>query len=104
MKDITVKNFEDEVLNSTTPVVVDFWANFCGPCKALIPTLEQLAEENPGIKFVKVNVQEERELAVRYGVMSAPTLLFFRNGRVAGTQVGAVSKTNLEKKIQSSLG
>lgn len=85
---VTGKSFEAEVLNSSSPVLVDFWAPWCGPCKMLGPVIDQVAAEVSNVKVCKVNVDDEQELAQRYGVMSIPTLILFKNGEVADTSVG----------------
>ena len=85
-------NFEAEVIQSEIPVLVDFWAPWCGPCKMLMPVIEGLAEEVTGAKICKVNVDDEPELAARFRVMTIPTLLVFKNGEVAATSVGVKSK------------
>lgn len=79
---ITKENFESEVLNSDKPVLVDFWAVWCGPCQMLSPVVDQIAEENDAVKVGKVNVDEQPELAMKFGVMSIPTLISFRDGKV----------------------
>ena len=96
---ITKSNFEAEVLNSNIPVVVDFWASWCGPCRAFAPTLEELAEENNNIKIGKVNVDEEGELAQQFGIMSIPTLIVFKNGQVTRKSIGIISKRDILKMI-----
>lgn len=89
---ITLENFESEVLNSDKPVLVDFWAEWCGPCKMLLPTIEELAGEVTGAKICKVNVDEQPELAARYRVMTIPTLIVFRDGQAVANSVGVKSK------------
>ena len=102
--EITDDNFEDTVLNSDTPIVVDFWAEWCGPCKMIAPTLEQLADEYVGtFKVGKLNVDDNRETAMKYGIRSIPTLLVIKEGDVAEQIVGAHPKDTLKDKILSAL-
>lgn len=91
----TTANFENEVLNSDVPVLVDFWATWCMPCKMLAPTIEELAKEADGYKVGKVDVDKEPELAQKYRIMSIPTVLVFKNGKVAASMVGLQSKAKL---------
>ncbi len=89
-------NFQDEVLSADVPVVVDFWAEWCGPCKAIGPSLEEISDEMEGkVKITKLNIDENPDLAAQYGVRSIPTLLLFKNGETASMQVGAKPKTAL---------
>jgi thioredoxin 1 len=97
-------NWESEVEQSDVPVLVDFWAEWCGPCKAIIPTLDQLADEYAGkLKVAKVNVDENRELAQKFGVRSIPFLLIVKNGEVVENMVGALSKPDFVAKIEPHL-
>ena len=98
---ITGENFEEEVLKSDKPVLIDFWATWCGPCKMMGPVVEQLATEYEGrVKVGKVNVDEEMELAQKYQVMSIPTFLLFKDGKVEKQVVGARPKEDLEAMLQ----
>jgi thioredoxin 1 len=100
----TDANFAQEVLQSEKPVLVDFWAPWCGPCRAVGPILEQLAEEKVGtVRIVKVNVDENTESPVQYGVRSIPTLVLFKAGQPIATQVGSLSKSQLESWISDKL-
>lgn len=90
---ITKENFDKEVLKSDVPVLVDFWADWCGPCKALGPILEGVESElAPGVKIAKINIDEQEELAAQFRVMSIPTLLLFKNGQPVEKSVGLISK------------
>ncbi|MGH3039620.1 MAG: thioredoxin [Gaiellaceae bacterium] len=97
---ITTSQFDTEVLASETPVIVDFWAEWCGPCRAVSPILEQIAEERgDDLRVVKVNVDEEPELQQRYGILSIPTILLFKGGEPTAAAVGAQPKRMLERTL-----
>lgn len=98
----TIENFDKEVIQSDQPVLVDFWAEWCGPCKMIAPALDDIAEKRQGnIKVVKVDVDSQSELAVRFGIRSIPTLMVFKDGVQDKTKMGAVSAGELEKWIDS---
>ncbi|PIQ88321.1 MAG: thioredoxin [Candidatus Omnitrophica bacterium CG11_big_fil_rev_8_21_14_0_20_42_13] len=97
-------NFNQEVVSSALPVLVDFSASWCGPCKAIAPIVEELAEEYKGrLKVGKLDIDEGQDTASNYGIMSVPTLVIFKNGKVVNQVVGALSKQQLKQKIDSSL-
>lgn len=96
--EITVSNFDDEVIKSAVPVLLDFWASWCGPCRMIAPFMDQLATEYNGrVKIGKINVDSESELAERHGVTSIPTLVVYRNGKVVSQKSGAMPKPEIEK-------
>lgn len=102
MNVINSSSFKQEVLQSDIPVLVDFFADWCGPCRMLGPVLEQLAQQYAGrVKIVKVNVDQSPELAAPFGINSIPALLYFRDGKVKGTSVGLLSKEDLERKLHA---
>ncbi len=100
---VDASNFEADVLNSDVPVIVDFWAEWCGPCKAIAPSLEEIAAEMVGkVKITKLNIDENPDLAAQFGVRSIPTLLMFKDGQQASVQVGAVPKNKLVDWINNA--
>ena len=104
MKDITTQQWEKEVTNSDKPVFVDFWAEWCGPCRIVSPVVEELSKEYEGkVNFVKVNVDQNNELASKYNVFSIPTLAIFRNGEVVAQQAGAASKEAIKAYIDKNV-
>lgn len=106
MKPVTITdtNFDTEVIKSETPVLIDFWAVWCGPCKAIAPIVEDLAKEYDGkLKVGKLDVDNNQESAIKYGVRSIPTLLLFKDGKVADVIVGAVPKAHIVQKLNAVL-
>jgi len=98
------ENFENDVLNSKLPVLVDFWAEWCGPCKNLTPILEEISEELKGkVLIVKINLDENQELAMKYSIRSIPTLLFFNKGDLVDTKVGLLPKNDLVAWMQDKI-
>jgi len=97
---ITTANFEQEVLNAKESVLIDFWAAWCGPCRMMSPVVDEIAGELSGVKVGKINVDEEQELAVRFRVMSIPTLLIFKNGKIEKSFVGARDKKEIAEALK----
>ncbi len=105
VKSVTVDTFDQEVIQSSNLVMVDFWATWCGPCKIVAPVVEELAKEYEGkVTFVKVNTDENQDLATKYNIRGIPTLMFFKEGNIADQVVGAVPKAQLKSKIDSLMG
>jgi thioredoxin 1 len=102
--EITDQNFETEVNKSEIPVIVDFWAPWCGPCRMLAPVTEKMADTYAGkVKFCKINTDENQEMAQKYGIMSIPTLLFFKDSEQKDSSIGAVPEAVLKSKIEAIL-
>jgi thioredoxin 1 len=100
---VTDDNFQAEVIEADQPVLVDFWAPWCGPCRVVAPVLEEIAGEKPDLKIVKLNVDENQRTAAAFEVLSIPTLILFRNGQVAKKVIGAYPKRRLEAELEPAL-
>ena len=101
---VTDSSFEDEVLKSELPVIIDFWAEWCGPCKMIAPILDQIADQYKGkLTVAKINIDDNQNTPATYGVRGIPTLILFKNGEAAATKVGAVSKSQLEAFIDTNI-
>ena len=93
---VTKENFDKEVMQAEGTVLIDFWASWCGPCRMIAPAVEKIAEEHPEVKVCKINIDDEQELAIKYGVMSIPTLMVVKNGEIVNTAVGLRPKEEIE--------
>ena len=103
LNEVTDSTFQAEVLESENPVLVDFWAPWCGPCRVVAPVLEEIAEERADLKIVKLNVDDNQQTAVNYDVLSIPTLILFRNGEAVKKVIGAYPKKKLEAELEPAL-
>jgi thioredoxin 1 len=103
LSEVTDTNFTAEVIESDTPVLVDFWAPWCGPCRVVAPVLEEIAGERPDLRIVKLNVDENQQTAAQYQVLSIPTMILFKGGAPAKTIVGAYPKKKLEQELEPAL-
>jgi thioredoxin 1 len=104
IKHVTDDSFEPEVLKSEVPVLVDYWAEWCGPCKSIAPILDQVAKEYDGrLKIAKVNVDENQQVPAKFGIRGIPTLMLFKNGNLEATRVGALSKSQLTAFLDSNI-
>lgn len=103
VSEVSDATFQTEVLESDKPVIVDFWAPWCGPCRVVSPILEEIAAENDSIRVVKLNVDENQQTAAQYQVLSIPTMILFKNGEVAKQLVGALPKQRIEEEFKPAL-
>ena len=103
LTEVTDGNFQAEVIESDTPVLVDFWAPWCGPCRVVAPVLEQIAAERPQLRVVKLNIDENQQTAANFQVLSIPTLILFRGGQPVKTVIGAYPKKRLEQELEPAL-
>jgi thioredoxin 1 len=103
LPEVTDNNFQAEVLESESPVLVDFWAPWCGPCRIIAPSLEELNDEIDNLRVVKLNVDENQQTAAQYEVMSIPTLIVFKNGQPAKKIIGAMPKKRLQQELEPAL-
>jgi thioredoxin 1 len=103
LSDVTDSNFQAEVIESETPVLVDFWAPWCGPCRVVAPVLEEIANERPDLRVVKLNVDENQQTAASFDVLSIPTLILFRDGQAVKKVIGAYPKKRLEAELEPAL-
>ena len=97
---VNKNNFQKEVLESDRPILLDFWASWCGPCRSILAVIDEISNEHPEIKVCKINVDEEQELALKFDIMSIPTLLVIKNGKVVNQSVGAKSKSQILEMLK----
>ncbi|HAM46113.1 MAG TPA: thioredoxin [Alphaproteobacteria bacterium] len=100
---VTDQSFDEDVLNAPGPVLVDFWAEWCGPCKQIAPALEELSNEIPGLTIAKLNIDENPNMPTKYGVRGIPTMMIFQDGQVSATKVGALPKNKIAEWIKSAM-
>lgn len=103
LTEVTDNNFQAEVIESQSPVLVDFWAPWCGPCRVVAPVLEEIASERPELRVVKLNVDENQQTAAKYQVLSIPTMILFKAGEPVKTVIGAYPKKKLEQELEPAL-
>ena len=103
INDVSDTNFQAEVIESPEPVLVDFWAPWCGPCRVVAPVLEEIANERSDVRIVKLNVDDNQQTAAKYGVMSIPTMILFKDGQPAQTIIGALPKPRLVQQLEPAL-
>ena len=103
LTEVTDNNFQAEVIESESPVLVDFWAPWCGPCRVVAPVLEEIASERPDLRIVKLNVDENQQTAANYQVLSIPTMILFKAGQPVKTVIGAYPKKKLEQELEPAL-